>query len=143
MELEHKAYWAIKKLNFDYNAAGEQRLLDLNELDELRMEAYNNARLYKERTKQWHDKKILKKEFQVGEQVLLYNSRLKLFAGKLKTKWSGPFTVTKVFPHGAIEIWRESSGAFKVNGQRLKHYFTGSPIPASDTVLLAATRVTP
>ena len=143
VELEHKAYWAIKKLNYDYKATGEKRLLDLNELDELRLDAYESAKLYKERTKQWHDKKILKREFQVGEQVLLYNSRLKLFAGKLKTKWSGPYMVTKVFPHGGVEIWRETSGAFKVNGQRLKHYFTGSPIPVSDIIFLATTRDTP
>ncbi|CAL1376836.1 unnamed protein product [Linum trigynum] len=124
VELEHKAYWAIKKLNFDLKTAGEKRLLQLNELDEIRLNAYENARIYKEKTKKWHDHHILRREFKVGEKVLLFNSRLKLFPGKLKSRWSGPFTVTKVYPHGAIEILRDQ-GAFKVNAQRLKHYIEG------------------
>ncbi|XP_024027705.1 uncharacterized protein LOC112093457 [Morus notabilis] len=124
-ELEHRAHWAIKKLNFDLKASGENRLLQLNELEEIRNEAYENARIYKERTKHWHDKRILRRNFIPGEKVLLFNSRLKLFPGKLKSRWSGPFTVTKVFPFGAVEIQRGDEPAFKVNGQRLKHYFEG------------------
>ena len=85
--------WAIKKLNFDFQVAKEEILLQMNELEELRNEAYNNARIYKDKTKKWHDQKIMRKEFKVGEQVLLYNSRLKLFPGKLKSRWSGPYTV--------------------------------------------------
>ena len=76
VELEHKAYSAIKILNFDMMAAGEKRLLQLNEMEEFRNEAYENARIYKERAKKWHDKHILKREFQAGQKVLLYNSRL-------------------------------------------------------------------
>ena len=83
-ELEYKATWAIKKMNYDFKAAKEKRLLQLNELKELRNEAYDNARIYKDKAKKWHDKKIMRKEFKVGELVLLYNSRLKLFLGKLK-----------------------------------------------------------
>ena len=71
LELEYKAMWAIKKLNCDFQAAKEKRLLKMNELEELRNEAYHNARIYKEKTKRWHDKKILRREFKVGEQVLL------------------------------------------------------------------------
>ena len=85
LELEHKAMWAIKKLNFDYQTIKEEILLQLNELEELRNEAYDSARIYKDKTKRWHDQKILRKEFKVGELVLLYDSRLKLFPGKLKS----------------------------------------------------------
>ena len=98
LELEYKAMWAIKKLNCDFQAAKEKRLLQMNELEELRNEAYDNARIYKEKTKKWHDQKILRREFKAGEQVLLYNSRLKLFPGKLKSRWSGPYTVVASTP---------------------------------------------
>ena len=85
VELEHRAYWATRQLNMDNTLAGEKRLLQLSELDEFRNEAYENARIYKEKTKAWHDKHITRKEFTAGQQVLLFNSRLKLFPGKLKS----------------------------------------------------------
>ncbi|XP_016206626.1 uncharacterized protein LOC107647002 [Arachis ipaensis] len=91
VELEHKAYWAIRYLNLDSEAAGIKRMLQLNELDEFRYSAYENAKLYKERTKLLHDKKIAIRVFEPGQRVLLYNSRLKFFPGKLKSRWSGPF----------------------------------------------------
>ena len=104
--------------------AGEKRLLQLNELEEFRLNSYENAKIYKERTKKWHDRHILNKEFHVGQKVLLFNSRLKLFPGKLKSRWSGPFTVVQVFPHGTFEIQCEDR-TFKVNGARLKPYVNG------------------
>ena len=116
----------LKFLNFDIKAAGEGRLLQLNELDEFRLEAYENAKLYKERTKRWHDKQLIKREFKIGQKVLLYNSRLKLFPGKLKSRWTGPFEVTQVFPSGAIEIKDRDRASFKVNGLRLKVYLDDS-----------------
>ena len=78
--------WAIKKLNFEFKVAKEERLLQLNELEELRNEAYDNARIYKDKTTKWHDQKILRREFKARDQVLLFTSRLKLFPGKLKSK---------------------------------------------------------
>ncbi|XP_070015683.1 uncharacterized protein [Nicotiana sylvestris] len=126
VELEHKAYWAIKKLNIDGNLAGEKRLLQLDELEEFRLHAYENAKLYKEKTKRWHDKHIQHREFEPGQEVLLFNSRLKLFPEKLKSRWLGPFVVVSVKPHGAVELRDMSStGTFLVNGQRIKHYWGG------------------
>ncbi|KAL5571659.1 hypothetical protein UlMin_021256 [Ulmus minor] len=136
VELEHRAYWAIKILNFDLKAAGEKRLLQLNEMEEMRNDAYENARIYKDKTKAWHDKHILRRNFEVGQKVLLYNSRLRLFPGKLRSRWSGPFLVTKVFPYGAVEISHETKGTFKVNGQRLKHYFDGEFNKQKDSLQL-------
>jgi len=124
VELEHKAYWATRVLNMDPSLSGKKRMLQLNALDEFRHEAYENARIYKERTKVQHDKMIVRKEFQVGQKVLLFNSRLKWFSGKFKSKWSGPFVITQVFPSGAVEIMGREH-PFMVNGHRLKHYWDG------------------
>jgi len=96
VEMEYKAYRALKFLNFDETASREQRRLQLLELEEMRLTAYESSKLYKEKVKKYHDKKLLKKDFQLGQQVLLFNSRLKLFPRKLKSKWSGPFTIKKV-----------------------------------------------
>ena len=100
-------------------------MLQLSELDEFYNEAYENARIYKEKMKSWHNKHIARKEFEVGQQVLWFNFRLKLFPGKLKLRWSGPFTVTQVFSHGGVEVMHPEKGTFKVNTQRLKPYFGG------------------
>ena len=137
VELEHKAYWATRALNFDMMKAGKKRLLQLNELDELRMNTYENAKLYKDHTKLWHDKHLLNKEFHEGQFVLLYNSRLKLFSGKLKSRWSGPFKVVKVHPYGAIKISNDKGEEFKVNGHRLKPYLIGDTIDQGHSVSLS------
>ncbi|XP_062100057.1 uncharacterized protein LOC133805926 [Humulus lupulus] len=88
--------------------------------------SYENAKLYKEKTKIWHDKDNQPKVFEEGQRVLLFNLRLKLFLGKLKSRWSGPFLVVNVYPYGAVELHEKGSEReFKVNGQRLKHYWGG------------------
>ena len=138
LELEHKAFWATRKLNMDLQASGQARLLQLDELEEMRMFSYENAKLYKEKTKRCHDMRIKPRVFEPGQQVLLYNSRLKLFPGKLKSRWSGPFTVATVFPHGAVELQEETLGRkFLVNGQRIKHYWGGAMERSKTSVTLS------
>ncbi|XP_048602322.1 uncharacterized protein LOC125581268 [Brassica napus] len=138
VELEYKALWAVKLLNFDIKSAKEKRLIQLNELDEIRLEAFESSKIYKEKTKALHDKHILKRDFKEGDQVLLYNSRLKLFPGKLKSRWSGPFKVKEVKPYGAIVLWSSDGREFTINGQRAKLYLgtksedLGTSVPLSD-----------
>ena len=98
VELEHRAYWAIKLLNFELKSAQEKRVFYLNELYEIHLKSFENARIYKEKTKRLHDLRIVKKNFEIGQKVLLFNSKLKLFPGKLRSKWCGPFDVLEVYP---------------------------------------------
>ena len=109
--------WAINKLNFEFKAAKEERLLQLNELEELRNEAYDNARIYNDKINKWHDQNILRREIKAGDQVLLFNSRLRLFPWKLKSKWSGPYTVVSSTTFGVVTLKTSNGEEFKVNGQ--------------------------
>nr|GEY96711.1 reverse transcriptase domain-containing protein [Tanacetum cinerariifolium] len=129
IELEHKAYWALKHCNFDLKSTGDHQKVQMNELNELRNQAYENSLIYKEKTKKIHDSKIKNRVYNVGDRVLLFNSRLKIFSSKLKTRWTGPFTVTQVFLYGIVELASTNGPNFKVNGHRLKHYFRGDIPP--------------
>ena len=123
VEIEYKAWWAIKKLNMDLSGAGEKRFLDLNELEEIRNNSYLNTKIAKERSKKWHDQMIMGKSFKDGDQVLLYDSKLHLFPGKLKSRWRGPFVVQQAYPNGSVDLRDPSDDRiFKVNGQRVKPY---------------------
>nr|GEW17084.1 reverse transcriptase domain-containing protein [Tanacetum cinerariifolium] len=103
-------------------------VLDWNLPFELMCDASDFA-IGAERTKKLHDSKIKNRIFNVGDQVLLFNSRLNIFSGKLKTRWSGPFTITHVFPYGTVELSQPNGPNFKVNGHCVKHYF-GGDIPS-------------
>ncbi|RDX75619.1 hypothetical protein CR513_44482, partial [Mucuna pruriens] len=107
LKIEHRAYW-------------------LHELEELRLEAYENSRIYKEKGKHFHDSRILRKEFKVGQKVLLFCSRFSLIVGKLHSRWDGPFVITNIFSYGAVEVRDEANDrTFKVNGHQLKPYHEG------------------
>ena len=126
VELEHRALWAVRKLNFDDDKAGEERKLQLCELEEFRLDAYESSKLYKEKTKLIHNKMIVCKDLCPGMLVLAFNSRLRLFPEKLKLRWFGPFRVKQVFSHGVVEVENEKMGnKLKVNGQRVKPYILG------------------
>jgi hypothetical protein len=129
VELEHKAYWTIKEMNLDLDAAVVKQRIQISELEEIRLKAYENASIYKERIKRWYDKRLKKKEFK-GDKVLLYNSRFKTFGkGKLQSKWDGPYVVHSVLSNGAITIMDVKGDQFMVNGQRLKVYYEPDVVP--------------
>nr|GFB16090.1 reverse transcriptase domain-containing protein [Tanacetum cinerariifolium] len=98
-------------------------------LQEFDFKAYENSLIYKERTKKLHDDKIKNCIFNIGDQVLLFNSRLKIFSGKLKSRWSGPFTIAKIYPYGTAKLVHPDGCNFKVNYHRLKHYHGRDPPP--------------
>nr|GEW34136.1 hypothetical protein [Tanacetum cinerariifolium] len=129
LELEHKAFWALKHANFDLKTTGDHRKLQLNELSELQDQAYENFLIYKERTKKLHDAKIKNRIFNAGDQVLLFNSRLKIFSGKLKSSWSGPFTIAEVYPYETAKLVYTDGSNFKVKCHRLKYYHGGDTPP--------------
>nr|GEY42237.1 retrovirus-related Pol polyprotein from transposon 17.6 [Tanacetum cinerariifolium] len=109
VELEHKAYWVLKHANFDLKTAGDHRKVQINEMNELCDQAYENSLIYKEKTKRLHDSKIKNRVFNIGDRVLLFNSRLKIFFGKLKSRWSGPFTISQVYPYGTSSCHNPTS----------------------------------
>ena len=100
----------------DLNQVGQKRYMDIIELEEWRDAAYENAKKY-------HDKRLRGKQFAPGMKVLLYNTRLKFFPGKLRSRWNGPYEVIQAFPYGAMELEDPvTRQKFKVNGKRVKPY---------------------
>ena len=118
VEIEYKAWCAVKKLNLDMDRAGLNMLLDINELEKQRNDAYFNSKIAKDKLKMWHDQLIARKHLKQGDQVLLYDSKLHLFPGKLKSRWTGPFTIQEVFPNGSMDLLNSKDHrVFKVNGK--------------------------
>ncbi|XP_076908434.1 uncharacterized protein LOC143565322 [Bidens hawaiensis] len=129
MELAHRVYWAVKKVNLEYDNAGKERKLNLNKLEEIRNEAYKTSATYKAKMKEVHDVKIRKKTFEVGQRVWLYNSRAKFFPGKLKSKWIGPYVILRVENYGEVEIENLKDKTRQVvNGYRLKTFLESGDI---------------
>ena len=126
LELEHKAYWTIKKLNYDFKLAGEKR--DYLTLAHLMSGEPRPMRMpnYLKKIKRWHDKNIQKREFNVGDYVLLYNSSLRFFAGKLLSKWEGPYISEEVYHSGAIKIKNTEIQSTKAG---LGYYASSRPEP--------------
>nr|GEW55021.1 ribonuclease H-like domain-containing protein [Tanacetum cinerariifolium] len=121
--VQHKAYWAIKNCNLKLTKAGANRFLQIKELDEIRLGVYESSISYRERTKRWHDKWIeAPTNYEKGDKVLLFNSHLRLFPEKLKSRWYGPFSVCKDIKNGAIELYDEDGNKLIVNKQRVKPY---------------------
>ncbi|XP_042432710.1 uncharacterized protein LOC122019294 [Zingiber officinale] len=84
VEIEHRAYWAVKACNLDSGTVGEERKLQLQELEEIRLEAYENSRIYKEKAKKFHDKQIEVKEFQIGDKDMSIGRIFKVNGQRLK-----------------------------------------------------------
>ncbi|RDX80256.1 hypothetical protein CR513_39215, partial [Mucuna pruriens] len=132
------------KCNLAYDHVGERRKFQLQELDELRLEAYENSRIYKQKVKKFHDQKILRKDFHVGQKVLVFNSQLKLIAGRLCSKWNGPFVITNIFPNGVVQLQDEhSSSTFQVNGHQIKPFHEGLAPITHDMEIISLMEPTP
>ncbi|XP_028757343.1 uncharacterized protein LOC114716480 [Neltuma alba] len=121
--MEHQSYWAVKSCNFNLEEASLNRLLQIQELEEMRLDTYNSSDIYKQKTKLVHDANILRKKFKEGDKVLRYQAQFKFKKGKFKTSWDTPHIVTKVYNFRMIELKRRGyKKMFQCNGHLLKLY---------------------
>ena len=123
IEIEYKARWTIRNLKMDMNRVGLKRMLEIDELEELRNDAYFNFKIAKDKHKKWHDQLITRKTSNQGDQVLLYDYKLHLFPSKLKSRWTGPFIIHQAYPNGSVDLLNpKDKRVFKINGQRVKAF---------------------
>uniref|UniRef100_A0A0D3D7D8 Uncharacterized protein n=1 Tax=Brassica oleracea var. oleracea TaxID=109376 RepID=A0A0D3D7D8_BRAOL len=125
-----------KATQLRHQTAVERRSMQIHELEQITHLAYESSKIYKEKTKAYHDKRIISRNFQPKDQVLLFNSRLRLFPGKLRSRWSGSFTIKEVRPHGAIVLLNTKKEEFVVNGQRIKPYLAETTIAEGEEIPL-------
>ena len=119
------------------NRAGPKRMLEIDELEELRNDAYFNSKIAKDRQKKWHDQLITRKTFKLGDQVLLYDSKLHLFPGKLKSLWTCPFIIHQAYLNGSVDLLNpKDKKIFRVNGQRIKPYVIRHSVEEEELLLL-------
>jgi len=141
VEVEHKVYWAIRRINENINEVGLNRKFQINEFEEIRNKAFENAKVSKLNMKKLHDKHINRKILQIGQRVLLYDSKLHIFLGKLKSRWIRPFKIHSISSHKVFEIKNlELAQIFKVNGHRLKPYLEMSIGEEEDVDLIDPTK---
>ena len=137
VEIKYKAWWAIRNLNMDMNRADLKRMLEIDELEELRNDAYFNSKIAKDKQKKWHDQLITRKTFNQGDQVLLFDSKLHLFLGKLKSRWTGPFIIHRAYLNDSVNLLNpKDKRVFKVNGQRVKPYAVRHSVEEEEISLL-------
>lgn len=130
IELEYKIMQDMKQLNLDLGKSDRDKMSQMLKLEELRLEAYDRAQICTYKIKKWHDARIQKRQLKVREKVLLFYYRLKLFHGKLKSRWSGPCVITQDSPTRVVTLKNNSGEELKVDSQRFKHYLGDSPIVA-------------
>ncbi|XP_042059557.1 uncharacterized protein LOC121804077 [Salvia splendens] len=99
------------------------------------MEAYDSSSTYKERMNAYHDKMISPRELTLGDVVLLHNSRLSLFPGKLKLKWTGPYMIKKIYDSGMVELLAPDGTLFQANGHRVKKYYNSNKVMEEEVTL--------
>ena len=137
IEIEYKAWWAIRNFNMDMNRAGLKRMLEIDELENLRNDAYFNSKIPKDKQKKWHDQLITQKTFNQGDQVLLYDSKLHLFPSKLKSRWTGLFIIHQAYLNGFVDLINpKDKRVFKVNGKRVKPYTIRHSVEEEEISLL-------
>src|SRR3954469_15503155 len=114
--------------------------MNLTSLHQWRTEAYESAKMFNEKVRKFHDRRILKLEFNVGDKVLLFRSRFRFSPGKLLSTWEGPFYIKEVYRSGTIKINNfEGTKPQVMNGQRLKHYMAVDPINVDANMIYTST----